>query len=498
MQISKGMLSILLLCQALRTAEAIESRMVRSQAKVVAADGTVLDESGADEFHVSAHGDVGGILPNGDVVDSSLIEERRSASADDMLAEIQALVKSKDKGARDQIVEIQKLAEQLLKDVEDDKNKEADVVPINLDAIKKCNSDSTSTQQGIKSSTEQSVGSRRETHAACREEEKNKEETHNGHCGELDDFLEKIKTPAAKPEGRDPAVQWVEEESSYWCAQGPTVTGLNEACKKAEKEHNEHKAECDKKQGEFELGFCTWRIELLDACSELQTCYDGAVDVYNKHVTITKTLVEKLVTEYKSLKKILCYVDVWMNDKDTSTVDASQYAKCQDQDPTDEAEKALAIDYGTPEAKAACDTAPVQTYPGTTEFPTTEYSKFSKYAIAPLACVGKDAVTTAEATTTTAEPVTTTTAEPMTTMKEVNGQWQIVSECTHCGNRGGAWKSNTQSAEDCQKACEAEGKTELIYNHVYKNCRCYAEGDCHEDNRVQNWSPDCTHNLFGK
>merc|ERR1719313_1273745 len=467
------MLSVLLLSQAFWTAAAMESRLVRSSSKVVAADGTIVDESPADEMSVSAHGEVEGILPNGDRVDASLIESR-SASAEDLLAEVETLVQSNDAGSRDKIAEIQKLAQDLLGEVKDDRDKEAAEVPINLKTIETCNSGSTTRQQGIKSSTEKTVGSSRGTHATCREEEKNKEEHKNGRCGELDTFLEAIQTPAAKPEGRDPAVKWVQGESSYWCEQGPTVTGLNEACKKAEKEHAEHKDSCDRKQGEFESGFCTWRTELLDACSDLQTCHDGAVDVYNKHVTITKTLVEKLVTEYKSLKKILCYVDVWMNDKDTSTVDASQYAKCQDQDPTDEAQKALAIDYGTPEAKAACDTAPVQTYPGTTEFPTTEYSKFSKYAIAPLACVGKDAVTTAEATTTTAEPVTT--------MKEVNGQWQIVSECTHCGNRGGAWKSNTQSAEDCQKACEAEGKTELIYNHVYKNCRCYVEGDCHEAN----------------
>merc|ERR1719440_1058745 len=107
-----------------------------------------------------------------------------------------------------------------------------------------------------------------------------------------------------------------------------------------------------------------------------------------------------------------------MNNKDTSTVDAGQYEKCQSLDPTEDANKALDIDYGKVPAKAACDTAPVQTYPGTQEFPNVEYSKFSKYAIAPIACLprsepGKQE-TTAEATTTTAEPTTTTTAGPTT------------------------------------------------------------------------------------
>jgi hypothetical protein len=447
---------------------------------------------------VSAHGEVGGILPSGDVVDASLIESR-SASAEDLLAQIQTLVKSTNAGDRDQIPQIKKLAEELLEEVKGDRNKEAEEVPINLKAVADCNDGSTKDQQDIKTNIEKTVSTSRDTHATCREEEKKKEEHKNGRCGELDTFLEAIKTPAAKPADRDPRVKWVEEESSYWCEQGPTVTGLNEACKKAETEHGEHKADCDKKQASFELGFCTWRTELLLECKDLDTCYADAVKNYDAHVTITKKLLEKLTTEYKALKKILCYVDVWMNDENTKTVDASQYEKCQSMDPTDEATKVLHIDFPKVADKVACDTAPVQTYPGHAEFPTKEYAAFPKYASTPIACLDTEASpTTAEATTTTAEPVTTTTAEPMTTMKEVNGQWQIVSECTHCGNRGGAWKSGTQSAEDCQKACEAEGKTELIYNHVYKNCRCYAEGDCHEDNRVQNWSPDCTHNLFGK
>jgi hypothetical protein len=481
MQISKSMFSIFLLCQAFGTLEAVEMGMMRSMAKVVSADGTVLDESSK-------------ILPNGDVVDSSLIE-RRSASADDMLAEIQSLVKSKDKGNRDGIIEIQNLAKQLVQDVKDDRDKEAAKVPINLERINKCNSDSTSEQQTIKSTFEQTTDSRRSTHASCREEEKNKESHKNGRCGELDTFLEAIKTRATKPEGRDAAVKWVEGESAYWCPKGPTVTGLDEACKKAEKEHRDHKADCDKKQGSFESGFCEWRTALLDECSDLGTCYQDAVGTYNKHVAITKDLVTKLKTEYKSLKKILCYVDVWMNDDNTSTVDADKYAKCHDDDPTDEANKALDIDYGKVPAKVECNTAPVQTYPGTQEFPTTEYSAFSKYAIEPIACVG---ATTAEATTTTAEPVTTTTAEPMTTMQEIDGQWKILHACTHCGHRGSAWKSNTMTAESCQEKCHADGKSLLIYNHVYYNCRCYDRADCVEDNRVSTYSPSCTHNIYGK
>jgi hypothetical protein len=478
MQISKSALSFFLLCQAFQTLEAVT--LVRSSAKSVSADGTVLDESPA------------GILPNGDEVDASLMESR-SATAEDLLAQIQTLVKSKAKGDRDQIPEIQKLAKELLAEVVDDRDKEAKEVPINLKAVDDCNSGSTSRQQGIKTSTEKTVGTSRDTHATCRAGEKEKEEHKNGRCGELDTYLAAVKDGSPKPTGRDAMVKWVEDESAYYCPKGPEATAKDEACKTAEKEHAEHKADCDKKQASFELGFCTWRTELVQECKELSTCYTDAVENYNKHVTITKELVEKLKTEYKALKKILCYVDVWMNDDNTKTVDASQYSKCQAEDPTDEANQKLDIDYGKVAAKVTCDTASVQTYPGTPEFPTKEYAAFSKYAVTPIACLGQEAETT-----TTAEPQTTTTAEPMTTMQEIDGKWSIVHVCTHCGNRGSTWKRNTMTAESCQEKCQADGKSLLIYNHAYYNCRCYDQSDCVEDNRVQSSSYSCTHNIYAQ
>merc|ERR1719506_3217316 len=112
---------------------------------------------------------------------------------------------------------------------------------------------------------------------------------------------------------------------------------------------------------------------LVDECTSLDTCYGSALKAYNDY----KAIAEKLI------KKIQCYVDVWMNNDDAKTVDASQYEKCKSLEADD---SVMNIDFGKVAAKITCDLKPTSIYPGTATFPTTEYSAFAKYAIEPLAC----------------------------------------------------------------------------------------------------------------
>jgi len=324
---------------------------------------------------VNAHGEV----------DAAALTEESAAQSlgSNLLAEIEDLVQSSDPASRDKIKVIMDLVEKLFPDLEKERDDEKAKVDLNLAQVDKCNTKSEADQQAIKS-TETTVGSHRGAHATCREEEKNKESHKNGRCGELDKFLAGLKEGSKKPAGRDAMVKWVEDLSTYWCPQGPEAETKDEACKTAEKEHAAHKADCDLKQRTFENSFCTWRTELTDECSDLTTCYDSAVKAYSEHKTLAEKLVAKWKVEWKSLKKIRCYVDVWMNNNDAKTVDADQYNKCKELTPDD---SVMNIDFGKVPAKVACDLTPVAIHPGAQKFPATEYSKFATYASEPIACV---------------------------------------------------------------------------------------------------------------
>merc|ERR1719158_628133 len=109
---------------------------------------------------------------------------------------------------------------------------------------------------------------------------------------------------------------------SYWCPKGDKAKEKSKICKKAKADHQAAKKKCDQDQTQFELGFCTWRAELIAACEEEHTpCYDDALKAYKGHKADTKQLINKLQSEYFALKKISCYVNVWMFDGNASTVD---------------------------------------------------------------------------------------------------------------------------------------------------------------------------------
>ncbi len=305
-----------------------------------------------------------------------------------MLLELEGMARSGATPEPDKIRTIKSiLDDELLPDLKATRDGAAKQVKVNLAAIDTCNAKGLAKQKEIKETTEVSVNQARTQHAACREEEKNKNSTKGARCDELDNFLNAIKVPANLPKSRprDQMVKYVKTMSVYFCPKDPTVTTLDEACKLASAEHAKHKDACEKLQDAFELGFCTWKTELTDECKALSDCYESTLKKYNDHVSDTTELVKKWKTEYGALKKILCYVDVWLSDNDVKTADADQLNKCNgssvDTSPMD-------VDFGSPAAQVACPMTAVENYPGTPEFLSTEYANFLDYVDEVTPCLG--------------------------------------------------------------------------------------------------------------
>merc|ERR1719375_644295 len=326
-----------------------------------------------------------------EVDNADLLETR----VKDLLSEVEELARSNDPKDTGKIQVIKNIVtNELVPDLKKTRDAAQKQVGENNKFIIKCNSNSQATQQSIKSSTEVKVGEARTSHSSCRMEEKTKHGTKSSKCAALDSFLNDINNPAEMPNGKPRAqmVDYVKTMSQYYCPKGPTVTDLNNACTHATNQHGTHKAECDRQQAAFEMAFCTWRTQLSDECSELDSCYDAAVKTYNGHVADTKVLVKKWKVEYAALEKIVCYTDVWLNDKNSKTVDSNQLNNC-----ASKTVKTTSMDIAYPSvpAKASCDLTPVQNHPGTDAFKTTEYSKFSEEVTTPIPCTGSSKPTVA-------------------------------------------------------------------------------------------------------
>jgi len=313
--------------------------------------------------------------------------EELSTRVQDIVEEVEEMIRTGSKALPEKIKIIKKIVqEELIPDLKATRQGAVKQIGINIAAVKQCNDNSVTTQQKISETTEVSCRRDGTLHVACREEEKIKNSTKSDRCKELDDFLNGVKVPAEMPapRKRDQMVKYVQTMSEYFCPTGPTVTRLDDACKAATKEHGEHKASCDRSQYTFEAGFCTWRTEILDTCSASSQCYKSTVAVHNEYVKKTKTLVARWKNEYTALNKIVCYTDVWLSDGNAKTVSADQLSKCKsttiDTSPMD-------IEYPPIPAQAKCDTAKIDTYPGTTAFPKVEYAKFIAYTKEVIPCL---------------------------------------------------------------------------------------------------------------
>merc|ERR1719247_1820117 len=164
--------------------------------------------------------------------------------------------------------------------------------------------------------------------------------------------------------------------SACWCGQGKIANEKEADCYNATKAHSHHKEKCDKIQDEFEMSFCTWRTRLIDTCEAQKTCYDDAMKEYEAHKEETIELVKKWKVEFVALKKMSCYINVWLTAKaeafeKTSTATSSKLEECKALRPDD---KKMEVSFiPAPPAKKECSLEEVKNHPGTDGFKSTEY-----------------------------------------------------------------------------------------------------------------------------
>jgi hypothetical protein len=334
------------------------------------------------------------VSPNGALQEQEQLEDQSedvpmmSPTVHKVLLEVEDMAQTQAVPEHDKIKVIQDIVvEELLPDLKSTHDAAETQVTKNIAVVEECNANQQGALRKISSTTEKSVDQLRIEHSACREEEKVKEAEKDTKCGELDKFLKDVNVPSNMPTNKPRAqmVKYVETMSTYFCPKGPTVTDLNTACKDAEKQLGDQKAECNKDQFTFEGAFCQWKTHLNFACSAQTSCYEDAKSLYNSHKEATETLIKKWKVEYAALTKIKCYTDVWLSDQNATTVDANQLAKCN----ADEVDTSpMDVDFKKLPHKAVCDMSAAAIYPGESRFPQKEYANFLTYANGVIACLG--------------------------------------------------------------------------------------------------------------
>eukprot|EP00747_Dinoflagellata_sp_TGD_P065138 gnl/TRDRNA2_/TRDRNA2_154227_c1_seq2.p1 gnl/TRDRNA2_/TRDRNA2_154227_c1~~gnl/TRDRNA2_/TRDRNA2_154227_c1_seq2.p1 ORF type:complete len:639 (-),score=95.05 gnl/TRDRNA2_/TRDRNA2_154227_c1_seq2:333-2249(-) len=290
-----------------------------------------------------------------------------------------------------------------------------------ISAVEQCIANSTSKQQSLASGVGAEVSAARTSHATCRNAEDPLYQDKTTKCQDLEVFVTGITDSpggAVLPQaaaGDTPdstAMGEYLQKMEYFCGKHKVFTTKKDACENATTVLDNKTAECDVLQTLFEADFCMWRVELIDLCTAAKTCYDAAeAAAYKLRNHVAKKVVPQLKVEYEGLKKILCYVNIWMSDNDVQTVDKS-FLDCDkkiiDTSPMD-------INFPAVPPPVACDETPVSDYPCTSAFVSTEYGHLphTKACNAPAMCTAgafSDSGTTT--TTTTPTPATCTCTNP--------------------------------------------------------------------------------------
>jgi hypothetical protein len=197
----------------------------------------------------------------------------------------------------------------------------------------------------------------------CRSSEKDERENMTSLCDDLSDFV----TNTVFPNIPDPAdVVALRPILKRYKTLATEFAAKDAACNSSSATHENEAGSCNTDQRQFESAFCQYRDALVAADSEYTTCNDRD---NSSHQSLVQELQGKVINwkaEYKAIKKILCYLNVWLYDDNTSTVNTAETCKTDEIDTT-----AMDIAYPTlPDAKVI-NVAPVAEYPGSDNWADT-------------------------------------------------------------------------------------------------------------------------------
>jgi hypothetical protein len=318
--------------------------------------------------------------------DSHVLEQpTMHAGIQNIVNEVEEMVRSGATPEPEKIRTIRSIvADELLPDLTATRDAAAKQVGLNLEAVDQCNQNSVKRLGEIQNGAEQSTGQHRTEHSDCRKAEQTLVDNKKEKCDALDSYLGTINDPSNQPAGRERAamVDYVKKMSSYYCPKGPEVTTKDKDCTNATDALATKKGECDNDQANFENAFCTWRTELSDQCTAYSTCYTDKSKIFNDFVDETKTQVEKWKVEYASLKKIECYLDVWLSDDTTTKTNTLSSCDSKNIDTSP-----MNVDFPALPAQAKCDLSAVEDHPGTSGFRTKEYAEFDALASKAINCL---------------------------------------------------------------------------------------------------------------
>jgi hypothetical protein len=263
------------------------------------------------------------------------------------------------------------LTDTLLPGLESDHTFGQQQIDASKDAIDQCITDAEADMTDV-----YTYGNASETyennHTVCRDEEKDDNDEMTSDCNDLNTFVTGAVFPSI-PE--TPEIVTLRPILKRYKNLAIAFETKDAACNSSTTVHDDKVEYCDDAQSQFENAFCQYRQALLGADSDYTTCNN---DKNSSHSTLVAVLEGKVIgwkAEYKAIKKMLCYLNVLLHDGDENTVNTALATSCED-DSIDTSP--MDISYPTVPSAKVINVAPVQEFPGSTNWPE-RYSALTTY-----------------------------------------------------------------------------------------------------------------------
>jgi hypothetical protein len=251
------------------------------------------------------------------------------------------------------------------------------------DAIKTGIAETNTFRTSLKTSGNNKTVHARASHEKCRESEASLLAIQKQKCGTMKTYLDSVvgsnqvpSTWCRKMPSADDAKgvkSYADAMYEYFKNAKPMVDKLVNECDAATEAAKEAKKDCDAKQAQFESDFCQWKTVVHEKCANFETRYNDSVKAFQVVVDAKTKRVEGWKAEYVGFKKILCYCNVWIGNKNNGKYKAGSFNHCN----TIKVNTTL-LDIEPPKVpkKAMCSADRAATYPGDADFKSKEYSKF--------------------------------------------------------------------------------------------------------------------------
>jgi hypothetical protein len=166
-----------------------------------------------------------------------------------------------------------------------------------------------------------------DNHRACRSEEGLDLDDKTSVCGALNDFI----TITVFPTIPDSPTVNAALRAALRRLKTLAIEFENKdlACNQSSSRHALKAQECFSLQEKTEMSFCGYRREALVHIGLHNTCHNDMSRRYNTSKQELQHQVTLWKHEYTTLKKIECYLDVWLGDGNLSTVNVDGISSCE-------------------------------------------------------------------------------------------------------------------------------------------------------------------------